>query len=139
MSRQDQYNCTVTIDWPGLGPLGTFDTFAGGEVDSEELKYRPGAMGAQVSLGGYKNVGNVTVSRLYDLARDHGLIPALFAAVGKADVTIGKQPLDVNGNVFGKPIVYKGKLKTVTPPEHNSEANDPAMIELEVSSVGTVG
>mgnify|MGYP000981747695 CR=1 FL=1 len=138
MSREDQYNVTVRIEGLANPNLGTFDTFSGGEVDSEETKYRPGGMAAQVSLGGSKSVGNVTVSRLYDLSRDHPIVAALIALAGRANMTVTKQPLNVDGSASGAPLVYTGKLKAVTPPDHNSESSDAAMIELEMSSASVV-
>ncbi len=135
MSREDQYSVTVSIDGTDLG---VFDKLTGGEVDSEETKFRPGGMQPHVSLGGYKTVNNVTVSRLYDLSRDHLKVPFLLDRVGKGTATISKQPLDTNGNPFGPPIVYTGKLKQVTLPDHDSESSDAAMIELEFSPSGTV-
>lgn len=140
MSRQDQYNVTVVVTFNGeTRSLGTFDKMSGGLVDSEELKYRPGAMGAQVSLGGYKSVENITVSRLFDLSRDLPQVPWLIAAAGKGDVTVTKQSLDVDGNAFGSPLVYSGRLKKVNPPDVDSESNDAALIELEISTASTVG
>lgn len=133
MSREDQYNVTVMIAGTNMG---TFDTMSGGEIDSEELKYRPGGMAPQVSLGGSKSIGNVTVGRLYDLARDHAKVAFLEGAVGKAAATVTKQPLDADGNAYGKPIVYTGKLKAMTLPDHNSESSDAAMVELEISVSG---
>lgn len=135
MSRADQYDVRVSVDGTDLG---TFDTFAGGEIDSEETTYKPGAMGSRISLGGSVNVGNVTVAVLYDLSRIHTVVHWLISRVGKGDVVINKQPLDVDGNVFGRPLVYKGKLKQVNPPEHDSESSDAARVELEVTPVGTV-
>lgn len=135
MSRQDQYNVTVTIDGENLG---TFDKLEGGEVDSEETKYKPGGMSPQVSLGGSVNVGNVTVSRLYDLARDHTRAAFYRSKVGKGQVTIAKQILDADGNAYGKPMTYTGKLKAVTFPEHDSTSSDPGLIALEISTAGTV-
>lgn len=135
MSRQDQYNVTVTI---GDKDLGTFDKMTGGEIDSEETKYRPGAMGAPITLGGYVNTNNVTVSRLFKLDRDIVLVPFLRDQVGKGDAVVTKQSLDVNGNPFGTPLVYKGKLKQFTPPEVDSESSDAALFELEISSATTV-
>lgn len=133
MSREDQYNVSVVIAGTNLG---TFDTMDGGEIDSEELKYRPGGMAPQISLGGSKSISNVTVGRLYDLARDHSLVAFLDGQVGKGAATVTKQPLDTDGNAFGKPIVYTGKLKQLTLPGHNSESSDAAMIELEISVSG---
>lgn len=134
-TRQDQYSVSVAVNGANLG---VWDKMSGGDIDSEETKYNPGAMGASVSLGGRKTVTNVTVSRLYDLQRDHHLAPTLIAAVGKGDMTVVKQPLDADGNAFGSPIVYTGKLKMVQFPEHDSESNTAAMVALEMSSAGTV-
>jgi hypothetical protein len=140
MSRQDQYNVTVVIvKGDETKRLGTFDKLSGGEIDSEEVKYRPGAMGPQITLGGYRNVGNLTVSRLYQFDRDHAIAGWLSDAVGKATVTVSKQPLDIDGNVTGKALVYSGgKLKRVQFPEHDSESSDAALVELEVSTGSTV-
>ena len=120
---------------------GVWDKWTGGEVDSEEAKYKPGNMGAHVSLGGSVEVGNVTVSRLYMLPRDHegpAGIHWLIARVGKGDVVASRQPLDADGNAFGRPLVYTGKLKTVTPPEVDSESSDAALLECEITPAGTV-
>ena len=142
MSRQDQYNVTVVLEALGTAlprlDLGTFDKLSGGEVDSEETKYRPGNMGSHITLGGSVTVGNLTVSRLYEHARDHTRIKSIINRVGKADVTISKQSLDVNGAPFGTPLVYKGKLKACTPPEVDSESSDAAMLELEITSAKIV-
>ena len=138
MSRQNQANITVVVDDVDLG---TWDKFSGGEVDSEETTYLPGAMGPRVALGGVVNIGSVTVSRLYDLTRDHSGtygVHWLISRAGKGWVVINKQPLDVDGNAFGRPLVYAGRLKQVNPPEIDSESSDAALIELEVTPAGTV-
>jgi hypothetical protein len=133
--RQDQNNVTVTVDGRALG---TFDKKSGGEIDSEETTYKPGAMGARVSLGGSVNVGSVTVSRLFDLVRDGQIVHWLIGRVGKGDVVVKQQPLDVDGNAYGRGLTYRGKLKQVNPPEVDSESSDAALIELEVTPSGTV-
>ena|SRR5437763_15897298 len=135
MSRLDQYDVTVIVDGTDLG---TFDKFAGGEIDSEETTYKPGGMGQRVSLGGSVNVGNVTVSTLYDLTRIHTLVHWLISRVGKADVVVNKQPLDVDGNVYGRRLTYRGKLKQVHPPEPDSESSDAGLLELEITPTGSV-
>lgn len=136
MSRVDQYDIHVSVD--GTPIVDSFDKLTGGEKDSEETKYNPGGMAAPVSLGGKVMVGNVTVSRLYRLNRDHGLMPFLDSKVGKGGVTIVKQPLDINGAPFGKPIVYSGTLKTLTFPEPDSESSDAALFTMEISSATVV-
>ena len=135
MSREDQTLITVSV---GGTNLGVFDKLEGGEIDSEETKYRPGGMQEQLSLGGYRNVGNITVSRLYDVYRDHTLMPTLIAGVGKALVSVSRQPLDIDGNPFGAPITYTGKLKALTPNDLDSESSDALIYELEVSTDSAV-
>lgn len=139
MSREDQYNVTVSVTIAGTTrDLGTFDGFSGGEIDSEEAKFWPGALGDQIALGGRRSVSNFTVRRLYDLARDHGLMGWLIGGVGKAKVVAHKQPLDVDKNPYGKPLVYTGTLKQLSPPDHDSGSNDAAQYSLEVSSASVV-
>lgn len=141
-TRQDTWQVSVWVEDVGnpnrpMMPLGTWDKKSGGEVDSEEYTYKPGGMAETVSLGGSKNVGNVTTSRLYRLVRDHqDLTQRFINGVGKARVRLAQQPLDVDGNSFGRPIVYNGTLKRWTPPEVDSEGTDPAMVEIEVTIEG---
>lgn len=131
MSREDQFSVSVVV---GGRSLGVFDKKTGGEVDSDELKYRPGAMSQQVSLGGFVNVGNVTVSRLFDLSRDLPDVPFLNNRVGKADISAVVQHLDVDGNPFGKPYTYSGKFKQYKLPDHDSMSSAAALFEIEISS-----
>lgn len=135
MSREDQYSINVVVDGEDFG---IWDKLSGGSIDSEELKYKPGGMAPHVALGGSRNVENVTVSKLYTLGDMHPRIKTLLNKAGKGQVTITKQPLDVDKNPSGAPIVYTGTLKQVSPPDADSESNDAALVELEVSSNGTV-
>ena len=137
MSRSDQY--LVTAEWEGLGPLGVFDKFTGGEVDSDEQKYRPGGMQNPVSLGGAVTMGNVTIERLYVLERDHVIAHQMLAGVGVNGIVVTKQPLDLNKVPYGRPLVYSGKVKQCKPPEHDSTSSDPAMLSIEFVPSGTVG
>jgi hypothetical protein len=137
MSRQDQYLVTVSVD--GIGNLGVFDTFSGGEVDSDEQKYSPGGMAPPVSLGGAVTMGNVTVQRLYVLERDVPIVHQLLAATGRAGIQVTKQSLDVNRVPYGRPLVYTGILKKTQPPDHDSTSSDPALLELEFVPTGTIG
>lgn len=132
-TRQDTYSVSVSVD--GVN-LGIWDKMTGGAVDSEEYKYKPGAMAPVVSLGGTKTVDNVVVSRLYRLARDHDRAQWLINRVGNARVVVSKQPLDTDGNVYGKPIIYRGTLKRCTFPEVDSESSNAGLIELEVTPEG---
>lgn len=134
--RTNQFLITAVCDGR---PLGVFDSFEGGEVDSEETKYRPGGMADEVSLGGSRTVANITIGRLNELARDNDLIRWLLSRVGRGQMVVNKQPLDVNKNPFGRPLVYTGKLKTVTPPNHDSNDNSAAVWTMVVSTEGDIG
>jgi hypothetical protein len=134
-TRQDTYNVNVQIEHPTSGQMldyGTWDKMSGGGLSSSATSYRPGGMAPPVSLGGQKVTANVTVSRLYRLGRDHDVVAQLLASVGKSRMVVSKQPLDIEGNVYGRPIVYRGTLDRVTPPEVDSESSTAGLLELEM-------
>ena len=135
MSRKDQSSLTIIVDGR---PLGVFDKRSGGGVDSEETKYREGAMGPQLSLGGPVTVENVTATRLFKLQRDSELLHWLLARVGQARATVSEQPLDAEGFPFGRPFVWTGGLKTVTKGEHDSMSSDPDTFDIVISTEGNV-
>lgn len=116
--------------------LGTFDQKEGGAVDSEDNNYSPGGMGEPIPLGSKAMTENVSVERLYDLDRDHVNLAWLMSRAGKAKASVGLQPLDPDGNAYGDVITYAGKLKGVTPPDIDSESNDPSKLGLEISCPG---
>lgn len=136
--RQNQHTVTLSITDPATREtrnLGVWDKFGGGGVDSEESTYRA-AGGVRVSLGGSKNPDNVTLSRLYDLVRDHAQLGWLLALVGRGTAVITKQPTNGGYVAQGRPVVYRGTLKRVTPPEVDSESDDPGLLELEFTVTG---
>lgn len=133
MSREEQYSIGVKIAGTDYG---VFDKFEGGAVEAEDVRYRPGGMASQKSLGGPRATENVTISRLYEAERDHLQVHTLLGLVGKAEGVITKQMLDRDGNAFDDPIVYTGTLIRCTPPNADSESSDAALIELEFSIDG---
>lgn len=131
-------NVHVTVSVSGR-ELGTFDSRSGGESDSTERKYSPGGMAEQVSLGGRKQVTNVTVGRLYDIDRDGPLRVFLEPLVGRAPaMVIVEQTLDVDGNPQGPKTVYSGTFKRYVPFDHDSESEDPAVFQLEQTTISVV-
>lgn len=124
---QQQVLLTVTVD--GL-PLGVFDTKSGGETTAEPTKRRSGGMGRQKSYAALPDHGDVTVSRDYDLERDHELVRRLRRRVGRASMVIAEQPLDENGAPWGQPVIHTGRLIGVSPSEVDSDSADAAMFEL---------
>jgi hypothetical protein len=142
MSRQDLYQITVSAQTSVNGPLvalGRFDRRSGGNVTASDTKYRPGASPVEVSLGGPRTVENVTISRLYDLDRDHELAKRLATVVGQGRVSVAQQPLDSNYVAWGTPTTWNGILTRVTWPDADSSGNAASLLELEVSTAGGVG
>lgn len=134
--RQDQWLNTITIDGRALG---VWDTLSGGSVESEETKYKPGGMAPEVSLGGTTTVENVTLGRLLS-REDWDFMHHLMASrVGKARCSISRQPLDVDGNPFGRPLVYTGVLQNVVPGDTDSNSSDAQIWEITISTEGSIG
>jgi hypothetical protein len=127
-TREDTHLLTLVIDGKDLG---IWDKKEGGEIDSEENKYKPGNMASEISLGGTKTIGNTTFRRLFDWSRDDPLLPWLYPRVGNGRGALGVQMLDIAGNPKGNLMTLGGTLKTLTPPDLDSESNDPALISLE--------
>ena len=137
-SRQDQFAITLSV---GGNDYGFWDKKTGGELDSDEVKYYPGATDQSVSLGGRLNPGNVVLQRLYDRVDDHQgnanhNIGKLLLAVGKQQCVITQRPLDPDGNPFGNRIVWNGTLKRVLVPDVDSEGTGAALIEVEITVAG---
>lgn len=132
-TRLDTYNITVTIAGQNLG---TWDADEGGTIDSDSSSYRPGGMADPVSLGGTKTVEDVTLRRLYRLGRDHHISQRYIDWAGHAFVNISKQPLDIHGNKWGKPLVWNGILKSVKFPSHDSQSSEAGLIEIVVTIEG---
>lgn len=133
--RTDQFQVSVSVTDPVTKEkrdLGVWDKQTGGGLDSEETTYRA-AGGRRVSLGGTQTPDNVTVSRLYDLVADHANVGWLLALVGRGVADIAKTPTNASYAIETgtAAISWSGKLKRVTPPEVDSDAPAPALIELE--------
>ena len=134
-TRQDTFLVNLSVENPHVpGQMvqwGIWDTKTGGDLDSEERLYYPGGMLPPYSLGGRILPQQVTISRNYRIARDHFHVQQLLDGVGKSNVIISQFPMDKYGHEHTPAIVYRGTLKTVTVPEHNSESSsDPAMISV---------
>jgi hypothetical protein len=125
--RQDTWLVTCSLEGKDLG---IFDKKSGGEVDSDENKYPLGGMLGEISLGGRRTYGELTISRYYDADRDHPLRSSLHAAVGVGVGSIGVTPLDFHGNPQDGPTTYTATLRTFTMPEVDNESQDAAVLEL---------
>ena len=139
-TREDTWLIDVTLYPVGAAPLklGVFDTFAGGETDSEEAKYRPGNMGIEISLGGSKTVGNVTVGRYLDVQRDWPVYKTIQNMAGSARMSVARTPLLPSGMKGGDAATWIGTLKTATLTDVDSTGSDVAKLELEMTCDASV-
>lgn len=135
-ARTDLERITASLD--GAPINGAWDTFSGGDVDSVELRHRPGGQPFEVQQGGPVTVTNFTISREFRTERDLPLLPTLRGRVGKGKIVVTRQRLDSDYKPVGVPSVYTGILKTVKPAETDSDKPAIAMLALEVSPDGAV-
>lgn len=135
-----QHEISVSVTYRGeTRNLGVFDTWSGGNVTADNTKHRRGGMGEQVAVGGPSTIDDVTISRDYDLERDHQHAHWLSNAVGRAWVVAAKQYLDTDGVKFGRPIIITGVLIGYNQPEGDSDSGDVAMFEIVINPNGAVG
>lgn len=135
-TTQRRWRVTTKIDGTNLD---VFDAKSGGASDSEEQTYQLGGMGPRISLGGSKTPENVTVNRIYDLARDHVITQWLEDRVGWASMEVYQQPLDRAGRPWGKAIQYIGSFKRYAVPDVDGQGNDPALLEVEMTVARIIG
>lgn len=132
--REDLYQVTVIIaGTDGKKCKFVFDKMQGGDVSAKATKYRA-ANGTrdEIVLGGGKTVSDITVRRLEDYTV-YLWVSWLMDQAGKADAYVAKQPLDNDGNPYGKALNYSGKLITVKPSDTDSESDSASLLELGLS------
>lgn len=135
MAIATERNFLVTATADGV-PIGTWDMLEGGDGDSEAGSYAPGGMGDDEPYGGKKTRDNFTLTRAYKIERDAVLYKRLDSQRGVAEISASRHPLDRDKNPVGPPDIFKGILKKVTGPKHDSNGSDAAKWSLEVTPDG---
>ena len=125
---QSAYHVTVTVDGT---PIGAFDSRTGGETTSE-ITSKHTAEGLKLRPGRATH-GDLTVTRDFERERDHDLARRLEKRVGKGEVVVSEQPLDDDGNVWGRPKVWTGRLQGVNTGDANTDSDEGRELELTVS------
>lgn len=120
-ASEQQWLPSVNVE--GLGNLGTFDKFSGGDASASITMYRPGGMGPEQAFQALPVFSDVTLTRAYIESRDHSLIGQLHPLVGRRMCTMTLQPLDDTGNPWGTPRTYQGRLSGVNDGATDSESN----------------
>jgi hypothetical protein len=132
--RVDQAYVTAVATYKGhTEDLGVFNGFDGGGATADSSKIRRGGTRTRKSLGGVPDIDDVTITRDYDLARDHTMIHWLYSGVGTADMTVSWWPTDDDDRPFGQPVIYTGKLIGSTKPGLDMDSSDPSVLELVIS------
>lgn len=133
MTTAQNYLITATIDGR---TVGVFDTMSGGEPSADVPKTRPGGMVGEKSHAALPTYGDATVGRELDRQRDVELYRSLLPRVGRAPVTISKQPLDEDGAPWGRPFTYTGRLNGMSDPDVDSSDSSPSMWQFTAVITG---
>jgi hypothetical protein len=128
-SRKNNYRVYATIDGRDLG---LFETWSGGDGDSEETTYTEGN-GSRIPLGGMQTRDGLTIGRRFDSARDLPIKDWLDNTRGRKDGVFTKQYVDDEENPVGKPITRRVKIKKVTDPEADKNSSDVSTFEIETT------
>lgn len=135
MSQTTKQHRRITVVVNGES-WGTYETRTGGEGTATVTKRRGGGMGAERSWGGLPTTSDVVVGRPFDieleLARHQRARRERW--IGKVRVVVTDQYLDENGNDFGDPDVFRGRLQGITPTEADSTSSEPGMSTLTIST-----
>ena len=129
ISTEQQYLVTVNV---AGRDLGVFDKMTGGDTTVTSAKHRPGGMGAEKSYRTLPTYADIVLSRVTESARDWELIRWLSNQAGAVPVTVVRQPLDAQGNAWGTPYTYRGRLGPVKPGQVDSTSSAVAMWEMDV-------
>jgi hypothetical protein len=128
--RQDMAAIYVTINGSKFG-----DTWAeaeGGDLEADDAKTRPGAMGREVSVGGPVSRSDVTARiQLSDVTV--GWLKFLEALAGNGDMQVRYAYMNRDRTVSNQTHTMKGTVKTVKRPDIKSDQNDVGMIEVIMS------
>lgn len=113
--------------------FGIFDKFTGGDVSAAANKHRPGGMGPEVTYLALPTYTDVSLTKVYETQRDHDRVAQLHDLVGRALASVTLQPLDDQGNPWGNPRVYQGRLIGVKDGGTDSMSNAARMFEVDIS------
>lgn len=130
MSTELQYLVTANV---AGRDLGVFDKRTGGDTTVASVKHRPGGMGPEKSYRALPTFSDLTCSRVYERERDHELVRWLRNAAGSVRAQVTEQPLDEDGNAWGTPTTWSGRLTNVKPGQADSGSSTVRMFEFDVA------
>jgi hypothetical protein len=127
---EQQWLATLTVN--GVD-YGVFDKFSGGDVTASSNKHRPGGMGPEITYLSLPSYSDVTLTKVYETQRDHDRVAQLHALAGRALASVTLQPLDDNGQPWGTPRVYQGRLTTIKDGGTDSMSSAARMFEIDIA------
>lgn len=130
MSTEQQYLVTANIDGRDLG---VYDTMKGGDVNIKTAMHRPGGMGPEKSYRTLPTYADITISRVLERDRDWETLRWLMDQAGGVRAQVTKQPLDEQGNAWGTPMTWSGRLADVKGGDADSNSSNPEMYEVNIS------
>jgi hypothetical protein len=135
LALQNRFLVTATV--AGVGALGAFMTFAGGDVSNDAQVDRPDGISPQ-SIAGPVNFANVTITRTFDIDRETAALLSQLDQAGRthAGISVGKTPRDTNGNPKGRGRTYVGNVIRVKGADVDANSTDRATVEIEMQVSG---
>jgi hypothetical protein len=127
--RQDQATISVPSLAVNLPYVKSWATLEGGDIESEDVKTRPGGMVGQVNLGGPSTRTDCTVQRPYT-KEIHPYIVQLDNVAGRSAMKVTYSILGPTAAVIGPTVTLTGILKNVMRPNFDSNASGVAMLGL---------
>jgi hypothetical protein len=127
---EQQWLATLSVN--GVD-YGIFDKFSGGDVTATANKHRPGGMGPEITYLSLPTYSDVTLTKVYETQKDHDRVGTLHDLAGRALASVTLQPLDDQGNPWGTPRTYQGRLVAVKDGGTDSMSNAARMFEVDIS------
>lgn len=113
---------------------GSWDALTGGDFDTNEVKYTPFDEEQRVYVG-QKTTNNVTLERDYVEAIDGPLLAKDLRGQSATGVILDR---DANGNFQQNRPPYRGVVKTIIPPDYDSNDSSTVVKIQVVISCGKV-
>ena len=134
--QHGQVSVTVRRPEGGVKDLDVWDASDYPEASNDVTKHRSGGMRSEKLFSGLSTLGDVKLSRPYsDDIEGHLWLYDLVVTKG-AEITLGFQDLDVDGNRYGRVKTFYGKIKSMGMGKYDSNSTDPRMVELDVVIAG---
>jgi hypothetical protein len=121
----------VTLYVDGIGHLGSWQTRKGGETTVNPATFREGGMGPLRTIAALPTYTDLTLTRVYTKA-DVETCADLIQQSGRVQCSVTEQPLDEEGNAFGAPRVYRGRVTSVKPGDYDANSDVARMWEIDV-------